>query len=96
MGMYTVKKVNGFPVPSRDVTNQSLPGRELFKYSPPGRGWLVTSLLKIGKTLTFFYSDTRIALGMNFTELPYDLLLAFHIPNNTNTQGLQIDVVYLF
>ncbi len=25
---YTVKKVIGFPVPSRDVTNQSLPGRE--------------------------------------------------------------------
>ncbi len=25
---YTVKKVNDFPVPSRDVTNQTLPGRE--------------------------------------------------------------------
>jgi hypothetical protein len=25
---YTVKKVSGFPVPSRDVTNQTLPGRE--------------------------------------------------------------------
>jgi hypothetical protein len=24
----TVKKVNNFPVPSRDVTNQALPGRE--------------------------------------------------------------------
>ncbi len=26
---YTVKKVSGFPVPSRDVTYQTLPGREL-------------------------------------------------------------------
>jgi hypothetical protein len=25
---YTVQKVNDFPVPSRDVTNQTLPGRE--------------------------------------------------------------------
>jgi hypothetical protein len=27
-GKYTVKKVSGFHVPSRDVTNQTLPGRE--------------------------------------------------------------------
>ena len=27
-----------FPVPSRDVTNQTLPGREKFNYSRPGRG----------------------------------------------------------
>jgi hypothetical protein len=26
--MYTIKKVNGFPVPSRDVTDQTLPERE--------------------------------------------------------------------
>jgi hypothetical protein len=26
---YTVKKVSGFPVPSRDVTYQTLPGREI-------------------------------------------------------------------
>jgi hypothetical protein len=25
---YTVKKVSDFPIPSRDVTNQTLPGRE--------------------------------------------------------------------
>jgi hypothetical protein len=25
---YTIKKVNNFPVPSRDVTNQTLPDRE--------------------------------------------------------------------
>ncbi len=26
--LYTVKKVSDFPVPTRDVTNQTLPGRE--------------------------------------------------------------------
>ncbi len=33
---YTVKKVRHFPVLSRDVTNQTLLGRELFNYSRPG------------------------------------------------------------
>jgi len=28
---YTVKKDSDFPIPSRDVTNQTLPGREQFK-----------------------------------------------------------------
>jgi hypothetical protein len=32
---YTVKKVINFPVPSRDVTYQTLPGREYFNYIPP-------------------------------------------------------------
>ncbi len=31
--LYTVKKVIDFPVPSLDVTNQTLPGREKFHYS---------------------------------------------------------------
>ncbi len=30
--MYTVKKVHEFPVSSRDVTNQTPPGQELFSY----------------------------------------------------------------
>ncbi len=29
---YTVKKISRFPVPSRDVTNQTLPGREDLTY----------------------------------------------------------------
>ncbi len=34
------KKVNDFPpVPSRDVTNQTLVGREYSIYSRPGRVW---------------------------------------------------------
>jgi hypothetical protein len=31
------KKVNDFPVPSRDVTDQTLPGQEKLNYSRPGR-----------------------------------------------------------
>ncbi len=50
----TVKKVSDFPVSSRDVTNQTLPGREKLNYSPPGRVWLVTSRLGMRKSLTFF------------------------------------------
>ncbi len=37
--LYTVKKVNDFPVPSRDITYQTLPGREQFNFSRPGRVW---------------------------------------------------------
>jgi hypothetical protein len=33
------KKDSDFPVPSRDVTYQTLPGGEQFIYSPPGRVW---------------------------------------------------------
>jgi hypothetical protein len=33
---YTVEKVNDFPVPSRDVTNQALTGREYLII--PGQG----------------------------------------------------------
>jgi hypothetical protein len=45
-----------FPVPSRDVTNQTLPGWELLNYFRLERVWLVTSRLGTGKTITFFYS----------------------------------------
>jgi hypothetical protein len=37
--MYTVKKVSGFPVPSRDVAYQTLPDREFFNYSRSGGVW---------------------------------------------------------
>jgi hypothetical protein len=55
-GPYTVKKFIDFPVPRRDVTDQTLPGREYFNYSRPGRVWSVTSRLGTGKSVTFFYS----------------------------------------
>jgi hypothetical protein len=60
---YTVKKVNDFPVPSRDVTEQTLPGRN-FYYSRAGRVWLVTSRLGTGISLTFFYSVPPPAAGL--------------------------------
>jgi hypothetical protein len=52
----TVKKVSDFPIPSRDVTYQTLHGREELNYSRPGRVWLVTSRLGTGNFITFFYS----------------------------------------
>ena len=50
----TVKNVIDFPVLSRDVTNQTLPGRKLLNYSLLERVWLVTSRLDTGKSLTLF------------------------------------------
>jgi hypothetical protein len=44
-GLALYKKICDFPVPSRDVTNENLPGRKLFNYSLPGRVWSVTSRL---------------------------------------------------
>ncbi len=37
--LYTVKKISDFPVPSRDVIYQTLPGREFLNFSQPGRVW---------------------------------------------------------
>jgi hypothetical protein len=71
---YNVKKVNDFPVTSRtsrDVTNQTLPGREYLNYSRPGRVWLVTSRLGTGKWQTFFYSvapDDQIMSSEGLSE----------------------------
>jgi hypothetical protein len=56
---YTVKKVSDIPVPSQDVTYQTLPGREYSFYYRPGRVWLVTSLLGTGMSLTFFLQRRR-------------------------------------
>jgi hypothetical protein len=50
---YTVKK-GDFTVPSWDITNQTLPGREKFNYSRPGWVWVVTSRLVTGKSIIFF------------------------------------------
>ncbi len=36
--LHCKKKVNDLPVPSRDVTYQTLPGREYLNYFQPGRG----------------------------------------------------------
>ncbi len=50
------KKVCHFPVPSRDVTDETLHGREKLNYSRPGRVSSVTSRMGTGKQLTLFYS----------------------------------------
>jgi hypothetical protein len=54
------KTVSDFPGPSRDVTNQTIPGREQLYYSPPGR---VVIWLGTGKSLTFFLKCTLHLLG---------------------------------
>ncbi len=68
VSLHGKKKVIGFPVPSRDVTYQTLPGQELLNYSRPGRVGSVTSRLGTGKPLTLFYSVTTctVALGRTF------------------------------
>ncbi len=63
------KKVNDFPVPSRDVTNQTLPGiiilfparESLVSYIPAGDGEM---------TITFFLQCNRIDMAH---PLPSDL-----------------------
>ncbi len=46
------KRLAVFPSPAG--MSLTLPGAEKFNYSPPGRVWLVTSRLGMGKLLTFF------------------------------------------
>ncbi len=79
----TVKKVIVFPVPSRAVTNQALPGRELLNYSLPERVWLVSSRLGMGKIITFFITllagKYTATLGVRVTEGERLLLCASKI-----------------
>jgi|688.fasta_scaffold836330_1 hypothetical protein len=63
-GMYTEKNVSHIPVPSRYITDQTLPGREKLNYSHPGRVWSVTFRLGTGKRLTLFYSVLYLAAGV--------------------------------
>jgi hypothetical protein len=63
------KKVIVFPVPSRYVIDQTLPGREYFNYSRPGRLCLVTSRLVTRKTITFFYSVASLILRCSSPSL---------------------------
>jgi hypothetical protein len=52
LSRYTVKKVGDIPIPSRDVTYQTLRGRKLF----PPRDILVIGIrLGTGMSLTFFF-----------------------------------------
>jgi hypothetical protein len=67
----TVKKIIVFPVLSRDITNQTHPGREILDYSRPGRVWSVTSHLGAGKTITFFYSVYKCIKTVSIYILPF-------------------------
>jgi hypothetical protein len=49
--LHCKKKVIHFPVPSRDVTDQTLPDREKLNYSRPVRVWSVKSRLRTGKSI---------------------------------------------
>ncbi len=71
------KKVNKFPVPSRDVTNQTFPGRELLNYSSPGRVWLVASWLGTVNSLTFYYSVQKHCHEYPFSSLCFLLIMFF-------------------
>ncbi len=66
--IYTVKKDYRFSVPSRDVTNQTPPGRELLNCSQPGRVWLVKSRLGAGNTITFFTVYSTVYLTGNASQ----------------------------
>jgi hypothetical protein len=65
--LHCKKNVSDIPIPSRDVTNQTLPGWENLSYSRPGRVWFVTSRLGTGKLITFFYS---VAFYLAPTPIP--------------------------
>jgi hypothetical protein len=54
-----LKKVTDYPIPRRDITDQTLPGQELFNYSWPGRVWPVTSRLGKGKLVKKIFSVGR-------------------------------------
>jgi hypothetical protein len=64
------KKFNDFPVPSQDVTHQTLRGREKFNYSRPGRVGLVTSRLGTRKSVTFFtvYMSRLVCLCVKYVH----------------------------
>jgi hypothetical protein len=56
------KRLLIFPSPAGMSSNQTLPGREYFNYCRPGRVWLVTSQLGMGKSRTFFTVHKRLCV----------------------------------
>jgi hypothetical protein len=53
---YTVKKVNDFPVPRRDVTDQTIPWPEIIKFFPARENLVSDIPAGDGKSINFFYS----------------------------------------
>jgi hypothetical protein len=78
--LHIVKKVRDIPVPSRDVTNQTFPGRE----------YLMTSRLETGNSLTIFYSVPRDHCGLWAQYIPSFLYM--FLPGNCSTLTLLFHV----
>ncbi len=68
--LHCKKMINEFPVLSRDVTIQALPGRQKLSYSRPGRVWAMTSRLGMGKWQIFFYSVHHVLAFCIYFILP--------------------------
>jgi hypothetical protein len=72
MAQYTVKKVNDFPVPSRDVTNQTLPGRESLVSDIPAVGGKIANLFH-----SVFYIEEN-EYQVHRTEVKNDPFICSH------------------
>jgi hypothetical protein len=73
---YTVKKFIDFTVLSRDVSDQTLLGREKFNYSWLGRVPAVTPRLGTGKSITFFDSVQHPTPPLPQLLIPYRILFS--------------------
>ncbi len=67
-----LKKVSDFPVPSRDVTNQTLPGLDLFQLFLPRESLVSDIPAGDGKISNLFYS--AVSFLMKHLESLYEQL----------------------
>ncbi len=85
--------ISDFPVPSRDVTNQTLPGQEWLNYIPLGKIWFVTFRLGMGKSLTFvtvYKDNVLVFLGQ------LSLKKNYHCQINENLKIFVPNITYPF
>ncbi len=91
---YIVKKINDFPVPSRDVTNQTLPGREyliisghgetLVSDNPAGDGKIANLFYSVGKKMFFLFNKKKtITEEMKYVSLLGSNRLASYLENSS-------------
>ncbi len=95
--LYTVKRVSHFPIPSRDVTDQTLSGREKTKLFPPRKSLISDIPAGDGKTANSFLqcrckasldskapesSDELFSRGEHYFFVP--TLAAMYIPGKRN------------
>ncbi len=79
--LLTVKKIIAFPVPSLDVTYQTLSGREKLYNSLPGESLVSDNPAGDGKTANFFL-QCIIRSFLSFPEINY--LFSFLDPDVTD------------